>query len=106
MSFACNEDNIAFAGMMADPEDHTGTSSKANVLASPLGASVGAVLFAALSILGLKTEWQSFPKQGSGDIEQIGIVLLTSHSMVFEAISIVLLIAIIGALVLARKGRS
>jgi NADH-quinone oxidoreductase subunit J len=34
------------------------------------------------------------------------MVLLTSHSMVFEAISIVLLIAIIGALVLARKGRS
>ena len=97
---------IAFAVMMADPEDHTGTSSKANVLASPLGASVGAMLFAALSILGVKTQWQSFPKNGSGDIEQIGKVLLTSHSMVFEAISIVLLIAIIGALVLARKGRS
>jgi len=97
---------IAFAVMMADPEDHTGTSSKANVLASPLGASVGAIFFAALAILGLKTAWQSFPKQGSGDIEQIGVILLTSHSMVFEAISIVLLIAIIGALVLARKGRS
>jgi NADH-quinone oxidoreductase subunit J len=97
---------IAFAVMMADPQDHTGTSSKANVLASPLGASVGAMFFAALAILGLKTEWQSFPRQGSGDIEQIGMVLLTSHSMVFEAISIVLLIAIIGALVLARKGRS
>jgi NADH-quinone oxidoreductase subunit J len=97
---------IAFAVMMADPEDHTGNSRKANVLASPLGASVGAMLFAALAFLGLKTEWQSFPKQGSGDIEQIGILLLTSHSMVFEVISIVLLMAIIGALVLARKGRS
>lgn len=97
---------IAFAVMMADPEDHTGTSSRANVLASPLGASVGAMLFAALSILGLTTKWQSFPRQGSGDIKQIGMVLLTSHSMVFEVISIVLLMAIIGALVLARKGRS
>jgi len=97
---------IAFAVMMADPEDHTGTGSKANVLASPLGASVGAVLFAALAILGVKTEWQSFPRQQSGDIEQIGIALLTSNSLVFEAISIVLLVAIIGALVLARKGRS
>lgn len=97
---------IAFAVMMADPEDHTGTSSKANVLASPLGASVGAMLFVGLSVLGVKTEWQKFPVQESGDIEQIGKVLLTSHSMVFEAISLVLLIAIIGALVLARKGRS
>ena len=97
---------IAFAVMMADPEDHTGTSSKANVLASPLGASVGAMLFVGLSVLGVKTEWQKFPVQGSGDIEQIGKILLTSHSMVFEAISLVLLIAIIGALVLARKGRS
>lgn len=97
---------IAFAVMMADPEDHTGASNKANVLASPLGAGIGAIFFAAFSILGVKTEWHSFPKQGSGDIEQIGKVLLTSHSMVFEAISIVLLIAIIGALVLARKGRS
>jgi NADH-quinone oxidoreductase subunit J len=97
---------IAFAVMMADPEDHTGTSSKANVLASPLGASIGAMLFVALSVLGVKTEWQKFPVQGSRDIEEIGKVLLTSHSMVFEAISIVLLIAIIGALVLARKGRS
>lgn len=97
---------IAFAVMMADPEDHTGTSRKANMLASPLGAGVGAVIFAALAILGIKTEWQSLSKTGSGDIEQIGMVLLTSHSMVFEAISLVLLMAIIGALVLARKGRS
>jgi len=97
---------IAFAVMMADPEDHTGASTKANVLASPLGASVGAMLFLGLAMLGVKTEWQKFPEQGGRDIEQIGMVLLTSHSMVFEAISIVLLIAIIGALVLARKGRS
>ena len=97
---------IAFAVMMADPEDHTGTSSKANILASPLGASVGAIIFAALSILGVTTEWQKFPNEGGSDIEQIGMALLTSHSMVFEAISLVLLMAIIGALVLARKGRS
>ena len=96
---------IAFAVMMADPEDHKGTS-KASVLASPIGFSVGAMLFAALSILGLRTEWQAFPKQDTGSIEHIGIAFLTTYSMVFELISIVLLIAIIGALVLARRGRS
>jgi len=97
---------IAFAVMMADPEDHTGSSAKANVLASPLGASVGAMFFGGMAFLGVKTQWQKFPVQGSGDIRHIGDILLTSHSLVFEAISIVLLLAIIGALVLARKGRS
>lgn len=97
---------IAFAVMMADPEDHTGSGKNTNVLASPLGASVGFMFFAALALLGAKTQWQAFARTGKGDIEQIGMVLLSSHSMVFEAISLVLLIAIIGALVLARKGRN
>jgi len=96
---------IAFAVMMADPEDHAG-GSRLNVLASPIGASVGAILFAALSILGLKTEWQSFPRQETAGIEHVGKAFLTTYSMVFELISLVLLIAIIGALVLARRGRS
>lgn len=96
---------IAFAIMMADPHDHTGSSRKANILASPLGAGVGAMIFGALAFLGLRTDWQQPATQGARDIEQIGKILLTSHSLVFEVISIVLLIAIIGALVLARKGR-
>lgn len=96
---------IAFAVMMADPEDHHG-GSKASVLASPLGFSVGAIMFAALSVMGLKTEWQAFPQQDTGSIKHVGMAFLTTYSMVFELISIVLLIAIIGALVLARRGRS
>jgi NADH:ubiquinone oxidoreductase subunit 6 (subunit J) len=97
---------IAFAVMMADPEDHSG-SSRFGVLASPIGASVGIILFAALSILGLKTEWQTFlPRQETAGIEHVGKAFLTTYSMVFELISLVLLIAILGALVLARKGRS
>ncbi|MDW7774266.1 MAG: NADH-quinone oxidoreductase subunit J [Desulfobulbaceae bacterium] len=96
---------IAFAIMMADPEDHAGGSA-GPILAGPLGFSIGALIFAAFTVLGLKTEWQEFPKQRGGDIEQLGIALLTTHTLVFEVISIVLLIAIIGALVLARKGRS
>ena len=96
---------IAFAIMMADPVDHAG-GSKSGTFAGPLGFSIGALIFAAFSIMGVKTEWRAFPKEGSGDIEQLGISLLTTHTLVFELISIVLLLAIIGALVLARKGRS
>jgi len=96
---------IAFAVMMAGPEDHTG-SYRGSILAGPIGFSVGAMFFVALAILGLTTEWHAFPQQDTGSIEHVGKAFLTTYSLVFELISIVLLIAIIGALVLARKGRS
>jgi NADH-quinone oxidoreductase subunit J len=41
-----------------------------------------------------------------GSLEEVGKSLLSNYSMVFELISLVLLVAIIGALVLARQGRS
>ncbi len=97
---------IAFAIMMATPEGEDTASVKGAGLAGPLGFAVGALIFAALSILGLNTGWQVFPRKGSGQIKEIGTALLTNYSMVFELISIVLLLAIIGALVLARRGRS
>ncbi len=101
---------IAFGIMMASPEQHAGPGNKIfSKLAGPLGASVGAMFFAGFSILSLKTEWQVFPRDNDmsvADIEAIGKSLLTTHSMVFELISVVLLLAIIGALVLARRGRS
>ena len=96
---------IAFAVMLATPEEGEIAGTKGAGLAGPLGFSIGAMFFAALSILGLKTNWQVFDRQGNGDIKEVGIDLLTTHSMVFELISIVLLMAILGALVLARKGR-
>jgi NADH-quinone oxidoreductase subunit J len=39
-------------------------------------------------------------------MEIIGAQLLTEYSMVFELVSVVLLIAILGAIILARKGRN
>jgi len=98
---------IAFGIMMATPEEQqaTGMKSKAT-LAGPLAFSVAALIFAALTVLGLKTQWQVFPRQGTFDIKAMGMSLLTTHSFVFELISIVLLLAIIGALVLAQRGRN
>ena len=97
---------IAFGIMMATPEEGETRSLKGPALVGPLGIAVGSLVFAALTVLGLKTEWHVFPKQGSGDMEAVGKILLTSHSMVFELVSLVLLLAIIGALVLARRGRN
>jgi NADH:ubiquinone oxidoreductase subunit 6 (subunit J) len=77
-----------------------------SALAGPVAASIAGLMFAALSVLGLKTEWQVFPREGEGDMHAIGITLLTTHGMVFELISIVLVMTIIGALVLAQRGRN
>ncbi|ADW17044.1 NADH-ubiquinone/plastoquinone oxidoreductase chain 6 [Desulfobulbus propionicus DSM 2032] len=98
---------IAFGIMMATPEEQQTPGMKhRSALAGPLAFSVAALIFAALTLLGLKTQWQVFPRQGSFDIKAVGMSLLTTHGMVFELISIVLLLAIIGALVLAQRGRN
>lgn len=98
---------IAFGIMMATPEqDDLPGRKKASVVTGPLGASVGGLVFAALSLLSVTTKWQVFPKEKTFDIKEVGMTLLKSHGMVFELISIVLLLAIIGALVLAQRGRS
>lgn len=97
---------IAFAIMMATPEGEDTPGKQLTRFSGPMGLSLGAVIFAALTLLGLKTQWQTFPREGAGDIKHIGMLLLTSHSLVFELISLVLLMAIIGAIVLARRGRN
>lgn len=96
---------ISFAIMLASPEQkqRRGTGS---VLAGPIGFAVGALIFAGMSGLALTTNWQQFDKINEGSVKQIGHELLTTYSMVFELISLVLLIAIIGAVVIARGGRN
>lgn len=95
---------ISFAIMLAAPEEKKkfGPSSH---LAGPLAGITSIILATALIILGLQTDWKSHPKENMGDVELIGIKLLTDFSMVFELVSILLLIAILGALVIARGGR-
>lgn len=95
---------ISFAIMLAAPEEKKklGPSSP---LAGPLGLISALLLTSGLLTITLKTVWPSLPKINDGSVKIIGIQLLTNHSMVFELISIVLLIAILGALVIARGGR-
>jgi len=96
---------IAFAIMLADPIEKAkfGPSSP---LAGPLALITAGLLFGGLALLGSRTQWPNAAKINDGSVKTIGIQLLTNYSMVFELISIVLLIAIIGALVIARRGRS
>jgi NADH-quinone oxidoreductase subunit J len=59
-----------------------------------------------MSLLAINTMWPvAAAKINDGSVKDIGQSLLTTYSMVFELISVLLLLAIIGALVLARAGR-
>ena len=96
---------ISFAIMLAAPEQDKKVGPT-NFLSGPLGFMVAALVFGGMAALALRTDWQPFEKSGGGSVRDIGIELLTTYSMVFELISIVLLIAIIGAIVIARGGRA
>ncbi len=95
---------ISFAIMLAAPEDSS-SHGPSSVLSGPLGFITAALITIGLAIVALRTTWNEEPKINNGSVEIIGNQLLTNYSMVFELISIVLLIAIIGALVIAREGR-
>jgi NADH-quinone oxidoreductase subunit J len=93
---------ISFAVMLAAPEEKK-KLGPTGPLEGPLAFGSAALLAGGFSVLVLKTKWPVMAKINDGSIKEIGIRLLTEHSMVFELISIVLLIAILGALVLARR---
>lgn len=95
---------ISFAIMLAAPEESK-KIGPANILTGPLGFATAALLTGGFIVLALRTEWTSHAKLNDGSIKNIGLQLLTNYSLVFELVSIVLLIAILGALVIARRGR-
>ncbi len=95
---------IAFAIMLAAPEQANKPGST-GPLVGPFGFAAAALLSGALTVLVIRTDWPVREKITTGSVREIGIQLLTNHAMVFELVSIVLLIAILGALVIARGGR-
>ena len=97
---------IVFAVMLADPNP-AGAAGKGSMFTGPLSFALGILFFWGLSALAGKTPWiQSSGTINDGSLEEVGRSLLTNYNMAFELISLVLLMAIIGALVLARGGRS
>ena len=97
---------ITFAIMLAEPrsEDKPGKQSGIGAL---FGFFAAGLVYWGIASIGNNTTWVSAQSRvNNGSITEIGKALLTSYSLVFELISVVLLVAIIGALVLARTGRS
>ncbi|MBI5444854.1 MAG: NADH-quinone oxidoreductase subunit J [Deltaproteobacteria bacterium] len=98
--------SITFAVMLA----RTPQEQEAQPLRLPvkIGAGFLVALFSAL-VLGsaaLSTRWTPAPAvRVDASIVHVGAKLLTSYAFVFELISVVLLVAITGSVVLARRGR-
>ncbi|MCC5835374.1 MAG: NADH-quinone oxidoreductase subunit J [Opitutales bacterium] len=96
---------IVFAIMLAEP-DEPDAQEQASSLPWTLGAGVVAgALFLGLAWLGLTADWPTPVVTGDGSVESIGIALLTTQSLALEIIAVVLLVSILGALAIARRGR-
>jgi NADH-quinone oxidoreductase subunit J len=97
---------IIFAVMLAEP-DEPGKKPVSVAVWSGLALFVSAAICAGLSQLGIKGAWNvPVGPVGDGSVKAIGLHLLTNYSMAFELISLVLLVAILGALAIARLGRN
>ena len=98
---------IIFAVMLAEPDEPAPDTKRSRNWLGALGAGVAAAaIFWSLARLGVTGDWPVLAiNQASGSVESIGIHLLTTYSMAFEAISLVLLVAILGAIAIARTGR-
>lgn len=105
--------SLTFAVMLARPPKEMDETPQRGALKVATGVAVA--LFAGL-VLGsavLGTQWLPSTAAApalatgiaNGSIAHVGYRLLTDYALVFELISLVLLVAIIGSVVLARQGR-
>ncbi|MGO8944172.1 MAG: NADH-quinone oxidoreductase subunit J [Syntrophobacteraceae bacterium] len=98
---------IVFAIMLSRPL-HLDTPPRATPKVV-MGLAAGALFFVAAVSVALKTDWTPSPARVADmslwSVENIGHALLTRYELVFEVISLVLLVAIIGAVITAGFSR-
>jgi NADH-quinone oxidoreductase subunit J len=100
---------IVFGVMLTEPDEPAPeTQTRPYPVIAPLvSLAIGGGIFVGIAWLSLHTIWQAPAALATdGSIKAIGIALLSSYSVPFELISLVLLVAILGALVIARSGRT
>ncbi len=76
----------------------------------PMGLVVGGVLLAEMILLGASSlsaprTGVKYPEDGISNIEALGNVLYTEYAFFFEAVGLILLVALIGAVVLTLRTR-
>jgi NADH:ubiquinone oxidoreductase subunit 6 (subunit J) len=99
---------IVFAVMLAEPDEPVRDDKRAStILWGGLAFLVSAAIFWGLWQLGAHQDWTApVTRVNDFSINAIGKSLLTTYSLAFELISLALLVAIIGALAIARTGRT
>ena len=98
---------IIFGVMLSEPDEPAPTEARRHELWwGGLALLVSAAIFWGVARLSLGGPWPA-PAGPAADasVKAIGVALLTTYSLPFELISLVLLVAILGALVIARGGR-
>ena len=92
---------ILFAIMLSKPwaQQHNGRNMQ-KVIRSLLAASL---LFTGLVQIIQNAAWRTSPAEGDYSMRVIGKSLLSVYALPFETVSLILLIAIIGALVVANE---
>ena len=99
---------IIFGVMLSEPDEPKpqASSRTREALWGGVALLIGAVIFGGVARLSLAGPWRPAAERlTDGSVRSIGIALLTTYSLPFELISLVLLVAILGALVIARGGR-
>jgi len=97
---------LVFAVMLAEPNPDQ-QLGKRNVLVGGLSFITASMLTWGLVALAKGATWsKAAVRLNEGSMRDVGQSLLTTYSLVFELVSVVLLVAIIGSLVLGRPGRS
>ena len=99
---------IVFAVMLSEPDEPPRSESKGTTLvwAGAALLAAGAIFFC-LWQLSLTAGWgQPVTRVAEGSVKELGVALLTTYSMPFEVISLALLVAILGAIAIARTGRT
>ena len=99
---------IVFAVMLAEPDEPVQEDNRsATFLWGSFALLVCAAIFWGLWQLGAHQSWEApTARLSDGSIAAIGKALLTTYSLAFELISLALLVAIVGALAIARAGRT
>ena len=96
---------IMFAMMLTDPQDQPVTRGS-RVVQDTFYLLVAGLMAAGLIALITRAGWMAqASKEPAGSIQELGRALLFRYGFAFEVISVVLLMASLGALVVARSGR-
>lgn len=98
---------IVFGVMLSEPDEAREPGRFGGLMWSLTAAIVAALVGLGLARVSLQGPWPGEPAErlNDGSVASIGRALLTTYSLTFELISLVLLLAILGALVIARGGR-